>query len=253
MRTPPLQHAGKAPLHVAVIMDGNGRWACRRGLPRSAGHLEGANAVRRAVDAAPALGVGTLTLFAFSGENWQRPAGEVEALMRVFRDYLASAKDDLPARGVRLSVIGRRDRLDLPLVAAAEAAERATAAGRCLHLRLAIDYSARDAILRAARIASRNGFAGDLLTPEAFSSLLAEANRVPLPTPDIDLVIRSGGELRLSDCLLWEIAWAELVFSERLWPDFTGADLSAAIVEFQRRERRFGRVPAPASLNATGL
>ncbi len=239
-----------AALHVAVIMDGNGRWACRRGLERAAGHQEGAKAVRRVVQAALDIGVGaaqgtigTLTLFAFSGDNWQRPEGEVAALMRVFEDYLVEARESYPARGIRVNVIGRRDRLELPLLAAVEAVERATACGRRLHLRLAIDYSARDSIVRAARIAGRNGYAGEHLTREAFASLLAEANHVEWPAPEVDLLIRSGGEQRLSDCLLWEIAYAEIVFSERLWPDFTGADLAAALEEFHRRERRYGRIP----------
>ena len=238
-------HRG-AKLHVSIIMDGNGRWARRRGLPRSAGHVEGSKAVRRVVEAAPGLGIGTMTLFAFSGDNWQRPRSEVAALMRVFEDYLTGAREDLAKRGVRLSVIGRREHLDLPLLAAIEAAERATAAGRLMHLRLAIDYSAREAIIRAARIAGRNGYAGDGLTREAFSSLLAEANHAPWPVPEIDLVVRTGGEQRLSDCLLWEIAWAEIVFSDCMWPDFTRADLAAAMAEFEGRERRFGRIPAPA-------
>jgi undecaprenyl diphosphate synthase len=238
---------GLAKVHVAIIMDGNGRWACQRSLEREAGHREGSKAVRRAVDAALDLGIGTLTLFAFSGDNWQRPANEVASLMRIFEDYLAEAKDEYAGRGIRMSVIGRRDRLDLPLLAAVESIERATAAGRRMHLRLAIDYSARDAIVRAARIAGRNGYADGQLTREAFASLVAEANHVPWPAAEIDLLIRSGGEQRLSDCLLWEIAYAEIVFSERLWPDFTAADLGAAIAEFDRRERRFGRVPALAA------
>ena len=236
-----------AKLHVAIIMDGNGRWARRRGLSRSAGHIEGSKAVRRVVEVAPGLGIGTLTLFAFSGDNWQRPPSEVAALMRVFEDYLTGACEDLAKLGVRLSVIGRRDHLDLPLLAAIEAAERATAAGRLMHLRLAIDYSAREAIIRAARIAGRNGYAGDGLTREAFASLLAEANHAPWPVPEIDLVVRTGGEQRLSDCLLWEIAWAEIVFSDCMWPDFTGADLAAAVTEFAGRERRFGCVPGPGT------
>lgn len=235
-----------AKIHAAIIMDGNGRWAERRGLERPAGHLEGSKAVQRVVKAAPALGIGTLTLFAFSGDNWQRPPTEVEALMRVFEDYLTGARQDLAAQAIRLSVIGRRDHLDLPLLAAVEAAERSTASGRRMHLRLAIDYSAREAILRAARIAGGNGYAGHRLTREAFSSLLAEASHAPWPAPEIDLVVRTGGEQRLSDCLLWEIAWAEIVFTSRMWPDFTGADLAAAIAEFEKRARRFGRVPSSA-------
>lgn len=240
--------SGGTRLHVAIIMDGNGRWACQRGLARAAGHVAGANAVVRVVEAAEELAagekgrIGTLTLFAFSGDNWQRPPSEVESLMRVFEQYLLESRETYPARGIRLSVVGRRDRLDLGLLAAVESVERATASARRLDLRLAIDYSARDAVVRAARIATCNGYTGDALTREAFASLVAEANHAPWPSPEIDLLIRGGGEQRLSDCLLWEIAYAEIVFSERLWPDFTGEDLRAAIAEFDRRERRFGRV-----------
>ena len=251
-------------LHVAIIMDGNGRWACLRGLPRVAGHREGAQAVRRIVAAAPDLGIGTLTLFAFSGDNWQRPGAEVAALMRIFGDYLSHEADACAARRIQVKVIGRRDRLDACLLAAVESAECATASGERMHLRIAIDYSARDAIVAAARLASRNGAlagegvgatTGAGLTREAFSSLLADANHVRRPAPDVDLLVRSGGERRLSDCLLWEIAYAEIIFSERMWPDFTGADLEAAIAEFQRRDRRYGRVPEvaePEERNAVG-
>ena len=242
-------------LHVAIIMDGNGRWARLRGLPRVAGHREGAQAVRRIVTVAPDLGVGTLTLFAFSGDNWQRPGAEVAALMRIFGDYLSHEKDDCAARGIHVSVIGRRDRLDASVLAAVECAESATAGGERMRLRIAIDYSARDAIVAAARLASRNqalagedtdAAVGDGLTRETFSGLLADANHVRRPVPDVDLLVRSGGERRLSDCLLWEIAYAEIIFSERMWPDFTGADLEAAIAEFHGRERRYGRIPEVA-------
>ena len=238
-------------LHVAIIMDGNGRWARLRGLPRVAGHREGAQAVRRIVAVAPDLGIGTLTLFAFSGDNWQRPGAEVAALMRIFGDYLSREKDACAARGIRVSVIGRRDCLDASLLAAVERAESATAGGERMHLRIAIDYSARDAIVAAARLASRKqalagedtgATVGDGLSRETFSGLLADANHVLWPVPDVDLLVRTGGERRLSDCLLWEIAYAEIIFSERMWPDFTGADLEAAIAEFHRRERRFGRI-----------
>src|SRR6266702_652697 len=183
-------------LHVAIVMDGNGRWAARRGRPRTAGHRAGAEAVRRVVEAAPGLGVGALTLFAFSADNWRRPPAEVAALLRLF---------------------ARRDRPPPPLVTAVAAAEHATAAGRALHLRLAVDYSARAAI-RAGRI-----------------------------LPDVDLLIRTGGERRLSDFLLWECAYAELYFTDTMWPDFGAADLAAAVREFQSRERRFGGLPDAAA------
>ena len=213
-------------LHVGVIMDGNGRWATRRGLPRSVGHRRGVQAIRRVVEAAPGLGVGALTLFAFSTENWRRPKPEVAALMGLFRTYLATEIARLIANGVRLSVIGRRDRLDPGLVAAISRAEAATAAGRRLSLRLAVDYSGRDAILRAAA-----GADPSMLTPERFSTLVGG---------EVDLIIRTSGEQRLSDFLLWEAAYAELYFTDRLWPDFTAEDLAAAIESFRSRDRRFG-------------
>jgi undecaprenyl diphosphate synthase len=231
--------SGPLGWHVAIIMDGSGRWAIARGLPRSAGHRAGMGAVRRVVQAAPGLGIGALTLHAFSSDNWQRPAPEVAALMRIFEDYLRADLEAWVGRGIRVSVLGRRDRLEPGLVAAVEAAERATQGGRALDLCLAIDYSARDAILRAARRV--NGTPE--LSREAFSQLLAEATGTAPPGREVDLLIRTGGELRLSDFMLWECAYAELVFTKRLWPDFDAADLAAALSEFCSRERRFGRVP----------
>jgi undecaprenyl diphosphate synthase len=239
-------------LHVAIIMDGNGRWAVTRGRPRTAGHLAGADAVRRTVEAAPRLGVRTLTLFAFSSDNWKRPDREVRALMGLFRRYLATEAERCAANGIRISVIGRRDRLPGVLVRAIEEAEARTASGRQFWLRIAVDYSARDAILRAAErlggTAAAPGFSG-LTGPsgpsrEAFSRLLADPPQEG-PVPDVDLLVRTGGEKRLSDFLLWECAYAELVFTDRMWPDFGAADLADAVREFQARERRFGRVPAP--------
>ncbi|OLC09041.1 MAG: di-trans,poly-cis-decaprenylcistransferase [Gemmatimonadetes bacterium 13_1_40CM_70_11] len=211
-------------LHVAIIMDGNGRWAARRGLPRTAGHHAGARAVRRVVEAAGAHGVGALTLYAFSSDNWRRPAAEVAALLRLFTRHLRSETARLVEAGVRLSVVGRRDRLPAPLVAAIRAAEASTAAGTALHLRLAIDYSARAAIRTA------------LLRPSSGALL-----------PDVDLLIRTGGEQRLSDFLLWETAYAELVFTDTMWPDFAAADLAAALAAFHARERRFGGLPSRAA------
>ena len=233
-----LEEARFLGLHVAVIMDGNGRWAVARGLPRVAGHREGAKAVRRVVEAAPDAGVGTLTLYAFSSDNWARPPREVAALMRLFRSYLAAETERLVENGVRLSVVGRRDRLAEPLARAIAGAEEATRGGTRLHLRLAIDYSARDAIVRAA---ARAG--GREPTREEFARLLGEAMGVRAPAPDVDLLVRTGGEQRLSDFLLWECAYAELYFTPRMWPDFDAAALSEAVAEFTRRERRFGRVP----------
>jgi undecaprenyl diphosphate synthase len=229
-------------MHVAVIMDGNGRWANARGLPRVAGHRAGAKAVRRVVEAAPGLGVGTLTLYAFSSDNWQRPPREVGALMRLFRGYLASETQRLLENGVRLTVIGRRDRLPEVLARAIAGAEEATRFGTRLHLRLAIDYSAREAILRAAALAG-----GLELDRDAFAALLGAPAGVAEPAPDVDLLVRSGGEQRLSDFLLWECAYAELWFTPRMWPDFDAGTMGEAVAEFQRRERRFGRVPEQAT------
>ncbi|MGH9661863.1 MAG: polyprenyl diphosphate synthase [Bryobacteraceae bacterium] len=199
-------------MHTAIIMDGNGRWAVRRGLPRLAGHRAGAAAVRRAVEAAPGLGIERLTLYAFSEDNWARPASEVRGLMRLFSEHLAAEAERCASRGVRLRVIGRRDRLAEDLRAAVERAERITAGASGLELRIAVDYSARTAI-RAGAV-----------------------------EPDVDLLIRTGGEQRLSDFLLWESAYAELVFLPVMWPDFAAANLAEAVAEFRRRERRFGRL-----------
>src|SRR5579864_765042 len=221
-------------LHVAIIMDGNGRWATAQGLARIAGHHSGADAVRRTVEAALELGIGTLTLYAFSSDNWKRPPAEVTRLMQLFRAYLAGEVSRCIEHGIRLEIIGRRDRLDPALAATIEQTERATARGRALHLRIAVDYSARDAILRAAaRLDSRAD-----LTPERFARLLGDA-------PDVDLLIRTGGEQRLSDFLLWESAYAELVFTPCMWPEFSREDLESALLIFSRRDRRFGGLNAP--------
>jgi undecaprenyl diphosphate synthase len=219
---PQSTHIGRK-LHAAIIMDGNGRWATMRGLPRLAGHRAGADAVRRTVECAPNLGIGILTLYAFSSDNWRRPPAEVSGLMELLDIYLRKETRRCLENGVRLQVIGRRDRLDPKLVMAIERTEAATAAGATLTLRVAVDYSARDAIQR--------GNIG----------------------PDVDLLIRTGGEQRLSDFLLWECAYAELVFSQRMWPDFDTHDLASAVREFQARERRFGAVPdPPAAVNGNG-
>jgi undecaprenyl diphosphate synthase len=207
-----------APRHTAIIMDGNGRWAQARGLPRSEGHRAGAAAVRKTIEAAPSYGIESLTLYAFSADNWQRPRAEVKTLLRLFATYLRTETARCIEEGVRLEVIGRRDRLPLALRAAISAAERATSAGTTLHLRLAIDYSARAAIAR-----------GDA------------------PLPDVDLLVRTGGEQRLSDFLLRECAYAELYFTPCAWPDFDGAALGDAVAEFGRRQRRFGGLTAVAS------
>jgi len=229
-------------LQDAIIMDGNGRWAAARGWPRAAGHRAGALAVRRVVEAARRSGVATLTLYAFSSDNWARPAREVATLMRLFRVHLGAETPRCVANGIRLSVIGRRDRLPARLVAAIAAAEAETArpGPAAMLLRIAVDYSARDAVVRAAA----GGATGDGLTRETFEARLNQVCHGEGPAPDVDLLIRTGGEQRLSDFLLWECAYAELLFTDRMWPDFGPADLERALDEFHRRERRFGRVSA---------
>jgi undecaprenyl diphosphate synthase len=232
-------HNGKPRgLHVAIIMDGNGRWAAARGRPRVAGHRAGAEAVRRTVEAAPHLGIGTLTLYAFSSDNWRRPVQEVSTLLRLFEEHLRTQAAKCAENGIRIMVIGRRDRLPVRLVRAIETAEKATAKGQNLCLRIAVDYSARDSILQAAR--RLNGE----VSRERFAQLLGEVEHCPGPAPEVDLLIRTSGEQRLSDFLLWECAYAELIFLPRMWPDFSEEDLEAAVEEFRRRERRFGALPA---------
>jgi len=239
-------------LHVGIIMDGNGRWAKARGLPRVAGHSEGAKSVRRVIEAAPDLGIGTLTLYAFSSDNWRRPRPEVQALMRLFLRYLRGETAECVDKGVRISVIGRRDRLSGVLQRAVEETEEATRGGRTLLVRLAVDYSAREVILQAAQraaveavLAARQGEALRPITRPEFARLMAE-NMYADAALDLDLIIRTGGEQRISDFLLWEAAYAELVFTPRRWPDFDREDLAAAVEEFHRRERRFGAVPEGA-------
>ena len=221
--------ASKSTLHAGVIMDGNGRWALSRGLSREAGHRAGVETVSRIVEAAPDAGIGILSLFAFSSDNWRRPRPEVAALMRLLAIYLEKEADRCMRNGVRLEVIGRRDRLSASLRQAIVQAEQSTAAGKRLWLRIAFDYSGREAILAAARHAGN-------LSRASFERALG---------PPVDLLIRTGGERRLSDFLLWECAYAELVFSPRMWPDFGEADLAAAVREFHGRNRRFGAIPPP--------
>ena len=231
-------------LHAAVIMDGSGRWARERGLERWEGHRAGVEAVRRVIAAAPEHGVGTLTLHAFSSGNWQRPPEEVSRLFGIFEDFLFAEPTLWIASGVRLTVFGRRDRLPGTLLQTIEYAENATSGCRRLHLRLAIDYSARYAILRAARqLNAANPADSDAEAEEArFACRLSQAGGETVP--EADLLIRTGGEQRLSDFMLWECAYAELYFTSVLWPDFTGSDLQDAVNEFHSRDRRFGAVPA---------
>lgn len=226
-------------LHVAILMDGNGRWAETRGLQRSAGHRAGVEAVRRIVGAAPALGIDTLTLFAFSANNWLRPADEVGSLFGLLESYFFAQALHAGEHDVRINIIGRRDRLPSALVSAIEAVEAATARHGSLDLRIAVDYSARDAMLRAAcwMMSSIE------VTQREFSRRIGQVTHAPQDSPDVDLLIRTGGEQRLSDFLLWECAYAELHFTERMWPDFDADDLAAAVREYRARDRRFGRAP----------
>jgi undecaprenyl diphosphate synthase len=230
-------------LHVAILLDGNGRWAASRGLARSEGHRAGVEAVRRAVRAAPGLGIGTLTLYAFSANNWERPAGEVVSLLGLLEDFLRSDAAACAAQGVRVRVIGRRDRIPGSLVDAIESAERMTAPRNALDLRIALDYSSREAILRAAcwMLSSLE------ISEREFARRLGQVTHSDAPAPDVDLLIRTGGDHRLSDFMLWESAYAELLFTPRMWPEFEGADLAAAVEEFRGRERRFGRLPEAAA------
>jgi undecaprenyl diphosphate synthase len=228
-------------LHVAIIMDGNGRWATRRGLPRIAGHRAGLAAARRAVEHASDIGVRCLTLYAFSSDNWRRPMAEVQSIFLLLRAFLRLETERMRQRGARLEVIGRRDRLPAPVLRAIEKSEWVTAAGRGIHLRVAIDYSSRDALAMAAARAVRA--AGEEPSCDVLRPLLSQ--ELAGAAGDVDLLIRTGGEKRLSDFLLWESAYAELLFTDRMWPEFDKADLDAAIDEFRHRERRFGGVPAP--------
>jgi undecaprenyl diphosphate synthase len=229
-------------LHVAIIMDGNGRWATRRGLPRVAGHRAGVATVRRIVEHAPDLGIRWLTIYAFSSDNWRRPADEVESIFWLLRAYLRLETERLRQHGARLEIIGRRDRLPNLLLREIARAESATAEGRRLHLRVAVDYSSRDAIKRAAAGVSNAHFPDRPPSADLLGRMLAQA--LTAESGEVDLLIRTGGEKRLSDFLLWESAYAELLFTDRMWPDFDITDLDAALGEFHRRERRFGGVPA---------
>jgi undecaprenyl diphosphate synthase len=226
-------------------MDGNGRWATRRGLPRIAGHRAGVAAARRVVEYAPGVGIRSLTMYAFSSDNWRRPEAEVRSIFWLLRAFLRMETKRMCEQGARLQVIGRRDRLPKAVLCEIEKAERATVKGRRLQLRVAIDYSSRDAIARAAAgaasvLSNWTQPTTELLGQELTQALSAESG-------EVDLLIRTGGEKRLSDFLLWESAYAELLFTERMWPDFDEGDLDAALEEFRHRERRFGGVPASAA------
>jgi undecaprenyl diphosphate synthase len=232
-------------MHVAIIMDGNGRWAAARGLPRTAGHREGARAARRTIEAAARAGISMLTLYAFSSDNWSRPRSETHHLMGLLRHHLVSERQSCIENGIRLRVIGRRDRLDDNLICAIEETEELTAAGRRMDLRIAIDYSSRYSIAASARNAASRPW-----NTSTFRASLARDTRVDPDSLDVDLLIRTGGERRLSDFLLWECAYAEIEFVDTCWPDFDGDALNEILHEFDRRERRFGGLPAMCARTA---
>ena len=233
-------------LHVAIIMDGNGRWATSRGLPRVAGHRAGVAAARRVVERAPDVGIRRLTLYAFSSDNWRRPDSEVRSIFWLLRAFLRLETQRMCERGVHLQVIGRRDRLEASVLREIERAETATANGRRLDLRIAIDYSSRHAIALAAVGAAL--LLQGAPSPESRGILLVRD--LMADTSDVDLLIRTGGEKRLSDFLLWESAYAELLFTDRMWPEFNEADLDEALKDFRHRQRRFGALPSPSLPNS---
>ncbi len=227
------------PVHVGIIMDGNGRWAQSRGLPRVAGHRKGAESVRVAITTAVDLGIQYLTLYGFSIENWKRPSSEVSALMGLLRLYLRQELEELHRRGVRMRFIGERDRLAPDIVSLIEEAEARTADNTTLNLIVALSYGARQEITTAARDIARKVAAGEL-DADAIDEVLLADHLATSGIPDPDLVIRTSGEKRVSNFLLWQLAYSELVFIDRLWPDFSRQDLEEAVHEFHRRERRYG-------------
>lgn len=234
---------GDVPRHVAVIMDGNGRWARDRHMPRVFGHRSGMTAVREVIEGAVEAGIEYLSLFAFSRENWERPAGEVEALMNLLVEYVGREAEELAAKGVNVRVLGDLSRLTPAVSAAvADVVQRTSANGR-LVLNLFISYGARDEIVRAAQSLARDAAAGKL-DPGAITEDMLSARLYTADCPDPDLLIRTSGEQRISNFLLWQLAYAELFITRVLWPDFTRAELYTAIAEFQRRDRRYGRVTA---------
>jgi undecaprenyl diphosphate synthase len=229
------------PHHVAIIMDGNGRWAKARGLPRVAGHRRGADAVRRVIRGAAELGIPVLTLFAFSTENWTRPADEVSDLMGLLRHYLRNELEELRRNGVRLRVIGDRERLAADIVRDISDAENMTRTNSRIDVNICINYGARDEIVRAARSLARKVAAREL-APDAIDEDRFEGELLTAGLRDPDLLIRTSGEQRISNFLLWQCAYAELVFVDTLWPDFGKEHLEQAIAEYRRRERRYGGV-----------
>jgi undecaprenyl diphosphate synthase len=227
-------------MHIGIIMDGNGRWATQRGLPRTAGHIEGAKAVRTTVEAAARAGVRTLTLYAFSAANWSRPPIEIAALMKLFGQYLFSETRRCVEQSIRVNVIGRRDRLSENLLRSIEQSERLSASCSGMHLRVAVDYSSQYSILKAAeRAQCRSSEDGDISARD-FERLLHEVDHSSQAAGPVDLLIRTGNERRLSDFLLWECAYAELYFSDCLWPEFDEVQFHLAIEDYAGRQRRFG-------------
>ena len=241
MRPSAPQSSLTIPRHVAIIMDGNGRWAAARGLPRTLGHRRGVEAVRRTVEAAAELDIGYLTLFGFSTENWARPTSEIGELMRLLRMYLRSHVAEMHQNGIRLRVIGDRNRLADDIVEMIDHAERLTRDNGRLNLTVALSYGARQEIAGAARRLAEEVLAGRM-APQAIDESALAARLFTHDLPDPDLIVRTSGEKRVSNFLLWQAAYAELVFVDTLWPDFSRADLEHAIGEFQRRERRYGAI-----------
>ncbi len=233
--------AEPVPRHVAIIIDGNGRWARKRGLPRHAGHREGMKAVREAVEGASQLGVEVLTLFAFSTENWQRPAVEVSALMSLLKHYAEREERELAAKGVQVRVLGELDRIHESARDAVASIQRSTAGGSSLRLNLMISYGGREEIVRATRRLAQRVAEGEL-SPDEVDEAEMERHLFTADLPDPDLLIRTSGECRLSNFMLWQLAYTEIVISPVLWPDFTRENFQEAVREFQRRDRRFGRV-----------
>jgi undecaprenyl diphosphate synthase len=227
-------------MHIAIIMDGNGRWATQRGLPRTAGHIEGAKAVRATVETAARADIKILTLYAFSSANWARPPSEIAALMRLFGQYLFTETRRCVEQSIRINVIGRRDRLSENLLRSIEQSERSSASGSGMLLRIAVDYSSQYSIVQAARRANGDTHLGT----EDFQRLLHEVDHCAYPAGEVDLLIRTGNERRLSDFLLWECAFAELHFSDCLWPDFDEQRFRSALEDYGGRQRRFGGLSA---------
>jgi len=232
---------GAVPGHVAIIMDGNGRWARQRGLPRHLGHREGMKSVREVIEGAVEAGIDHLTLFAFSTENWQRPAREIRALMSLLKRYAEKEGEELTRRGVEVHVLGELDRLVDGTREAVDEIVRCTRGGTALRLNLMSSYSGRDEIVRAARVVAERVASGEVELDAIDEGLFEEA-LFTKGIPDPDLLVRTSGEYRLSNFLLWQLAYTELHITPVLWPDFDRENLFDAVLDFQRRERRFGRV-----------